>query len=1033
MNIPFYILLLAGIVILMRKVFKTSEQMDVLHQLVTRLETDVERLKVQLSRPRPGESTPAERSHPGTIEALLESRRADETPPTPENLPPRLRGPTIHIPPAEPSLAAPTGATARSSERTPTSASATATPPPLSTPPPGFQAARTSSPAPISKPPVSINWERFMGVNLFAWVGGLALFLGVAFFVKYSFEHNLVPPEVRVALGFLTGIGLLVGGILMKRKDSVVTAQTLSATGVLILYAVSFACHSYYHFSGAAATFAMMVMITATAFLLAARMDAKVVAVLGLFGGFLTPPLLSTGEDKALGLFTYIAILNAGLLAVAFHRRWDFLAILGAIGTVVIQLGWVGKFFAVEKVFVALAIFLGFDLLFLIAFVVAEKLKQSNQYLSISSILLPFVTLSFASYLLSYPELGARPGTIFSFVLAADLCLLALVLLRHTLHQVHLIAGAAAFLILAAWTTGHLTTGLLNWALGFYLLFAALHAVFPVVLQRLRPGIAPVWWGHLFPPVALLLVLIPLLKETTVSWLIWPCVLLIDLVAIGLALLTASLLAILGVLVLTVAVTAVWILKVPVELTGLPPMLVVIGGFAVFFFIVSIFAEKKILAKLAALDAPSGIPSVTGAGATPEDEMLRQIPALSAILPFLLLIMAAVRLPILNPSPIFGLALLLVALLLGVARASTVDALAPVGLACVLALEHAWHLEHFTPQAATVPLLWYLAFSVVFLAFSFIFRQAIKTRVLPWAAAALSLPLHFFLIYRVVDLAFPNGYMGLLPAALSVPLLAGLFYLVRNIAAAQPERNALLAWFGGCALFFVTLIFPIQFERQWITIGWALEGVALLWLFQRVPHPGLRATGVALLAVAFVRLTLNPSVLSYHPRSEVPILNWYLYTYAIPTLCLMFAARLLAPPRNRVWDINMPPLLYGAGTVLAFLVVNIEIADYFATGPTLVFQFSGNLARDMTYSIAWALFALVLLIVGIWQRLRAVRYASLGLLAVTLLKLFVHDLSQLGQLYRIGAFIGVAIILILASYLYQRFVSWDAGGEKSGN
>lgn len=50
-------------------------------------------------------------------------------------------------------------------------------------------------------------------MKLFAWIGGLALFLGVAFFVKYSFENNLVPPELRVTLGFLTGVGLLVAGL----------------------------------------------------------------------------------------------------------------------------------------------------------------------------------------------------------------------------------------------------------------------------------------------------------------------------------------------------------------------------------------------------------------------------------------------------------------------------------------------------------------------------------------------------------------------------------------------------------------------------------------------------------------------------------------------------------------------------------------------------------------------------------------------------------------------------------------------------
>ncbi len=112
-------------------------------------------------------------------------------------------------------------------------------------------------------------------------------------------------------------------------------------------------------------------------------------------------------------------------------------------------------------------------------------------------------------------------------------------------------------------------------------------------------------------------------------------------------------------------------------------------------------------------------------------------------------------------------------------------------------------------------------------------------------------------------------------------------------------------------------------------------------------------------------------------------------------------------------------------------MLNIEIADHFGDGETIRFQFSGNFARDMSYSIGWGIFALVLLLIGIGKRLRGVRYAAIGLLLAMLLKLFLHDLSNLGQLYRIGAFIGVAFILILASGLYQRFVAQDESSRHS--
>ncbi|PYK68827.1 MAG: hypothetical protein DME45_05375 [Verrucomicrobia bacterium] len=172
-------------------------------------------------------------------------------------------------------------------------------------------------------PPRKIDWEQFMGAKMFAWIGGFALFLGVAFFVKYSFEHNLIPPELRVAIGFFVGIALVGGGLLLKRKENVITAQTLCATGILILYAVTFACRAFYHFPffGLIPTFALMALITVAGFLLAVRMNALVVAILGIAGGFLTPVLLSTGQDNPLGLFGYIALLDIGLLAVRAHAN----------------------------------------------------------------------------------------------------------------------------------------------------------------------------------------------------------------------------------------------------------------------------------------------------------------------------------------------------------------------------------------------------------------------------------------------------------------------------------------------------------------------------------------------------------------------------------------------------------------------------------------------------------------------------------------------------------------------------------------
>src|SRR5437870_11531128 len=311
-------------------------------------------------------------------------------------------------------------------------------PPPL---PKEILAAAESAPPPAPAQPPSaelptpqpslpaINWEQFMGAKLFAWIGGLALFLGVAFFVKYSFEHNLIPPEARVAIGFAVGLVLVVGGLALKRKENAVTAQTLCATGTLILYAVTFACRSFYHFAffGLVPTFLLMTLITAVAFLLAVRLDAIMVAILGMAGGFLTPILLSTGQDNPLGLFGYVALLDIGLLMVARRKQWSVLPILGAVGTAVMQIAWVTQFFLREEYFLAnkllvpMAMLLGFELLFCTALGITKRGSKSEGAFAAAAIGTGGAAILWGFYFLSFQTFGNRPALLLSYIFLADI------------------------------------------------------------------------------------------------------------------------------------------------------------------------------------------------------------------------------------------------------------------------------------------------------------------------------------------------------------------------------------------------------------------------------------------------------------------------------------------------------------------------------------------------------------------------------------------------------------------------------------
>lgn len=886
-------------------------------------------------------------------------------------------------------------------------------PPPVVPEPVRPEVAPTAPPIPPVRPPLAppapppvprvskpIDWEAFFGVKLFAWIGGFVLFLGIVFLVKYSFENNLITPAMRVVIGTVVGLALIVTGWLTATRRYRVSGQSLCATGVLVLYGNIFAAHVFYHLIELVPAFASMAIVTAAAFFLAVRMNAQVIVVLGLLGGFLTPVLLSTGVDNPTALFGYIAVLNVGIAAVALRKRWDYLILLAAAGTVLIEFGWALRFFESPKANIAFAVFLGFEAQFLAIFAVQRRTNPTENWSDCAVIVLGLAALTAAFCFLGYPTLGHRPGFLFTFAFLAEAGLLALALLRARLGAwIAPIGGLVVFIFLASWTGFYLNDKLLWWGLGGYVAFALLHAGFafwPSADAAVsKKGAA---WQSYVPLLSLVLICLCVAKNETSSA-VWVCVLALDFIAIAVAFARRSLPAIAIALVVTIFAAALWILVAPIGM-DIREFLVVAAGSGTFFFSAALFASRKFF---------------------PESENVRRnIPALAAALPFLLLLMAIAKLPIVNPTPFFITAFFLAVLLLGLGVIARTSWIALIALAFTWAVEREWQVLHFTSNYGSLAVGWEIAFFVLFVGYPFFTAE--ERQPLPWAVGALAGPLHFWLIYEIIRTTFPELRNGLVPAAFVLPYAVGTFFLVKKKQVAPASGDARLAWQAGAALFFISLIFPIQFDREWVTLGWAFEGFALLCLFRVVPHKGLRYVGVGLLGLAFVRLALNPPVLEYHRRSATPIWNWYLYGYGLPILFLFAGAWLFRAPRQSAFERVAPTLLNSLGAVLTFLLLNIEIADYFSVGPTLTFSFSGNFARDMTYSIAWALYAFALLLVGMKQKTGWVRYAGVVLLLVTLTKLFLHDLGNLSQLYRIGAFIGVAIILIVASFVYQRFL-----------
>ncbi len=861
---------------------------------------------------------------------------------------------------------------------------------------------------PRSRPP-AIDWERFMGVQLFAWLGGFALFLAAAFFVKYSIDHDLISPLTRVALGAMAGIGLIVAGLYLRRRGYATTVHSLCAAGVSILYADTFASRSVYNFIPAEAGFVLMSLITATSFLLAMRLDSRYVAVLGLLGGFLTPPLLSTGVDHPIALFSYVAVLDVGLMAVALNKNWAFLAVLSAIATSLMEWGWTLHFFNPAKMLTAAGIVIFFNAFYLAATELAGR-RQSGNTMEAPAAFMPLASMGFVAYFLSYSILGRNPGLTLGLLIALSLQSAYQAFRRDAFRAWYVFAGLAAFALLAIWTKVYLVQDNLPWGLGYYFAFSVLHSVFPILLRRLRPGAQPFDWGYLAPLGMLAVLLMAMVAGEVMSFLLWPFVLWIGLIALFMAWLAGSLLSAGVSILLVMAAFGVWILRLP-DLAGLPGILIILAFFACSMFAAALFMTGR------------RAPAIFGAWpALKSDPSLTELPLLAASMPFILLAMVCLHLPVKDPSQIFGLMALLDVLLLALVRYRASQASALTALAGTAVVEMIWHSAHYDPARPFPALPWYFIFYAAFGLFPYIFRKHMKGAC-PWIASAAAGPLHFFLVYKGIADTMGKAYIGAIPALFALPSLWAVRHHLHALAEEDPQRNTLVALAGAIALGFITLIIPVQFDKEWITLGWALEGAALIWLFQRVPHEGLKTWGAALLVVSFARLSLNPAVFSYHPRTVVPIFNWYLLVYGSVAASLLISARWLKEPRHLVGGGDVRSRLRGMAAILSFLLLNIEIADYFSTGAVVTFNFSASLAQDMTYSLGWAIFAIALLVIGIRSASQAARYGSLGLLLTTIVKVFLHDLWQLGQLYRVGSILGLAVILILVSFLYQKFLA----------
>ncbi len=220
-------------------------------------------------------------------------------------------------------------------------------------------------------------WNWLTGGNSLVRVGVVVLFFGVAFLLKYAYEHTHVPIEVRltgVALG--AAVMLVIGWRLRERKP--VYALAMQGGGVGLLYLTVFGAFRLFDLVPGEVAFFVLVAIAVLSAVLAVVQNALSLAVLGVSGGFLAPVLASTGGGSHVMLFSYYAVLNAGVLGIALYRAWRPLNVLGFVFTFGIGAMWGARFYRPE-LFASTEPFLLLFFLQYVAIAVLFALRQAPQ------------------------------------------------------------------------------------------------------------------------------------------------------------------------------------------------------------------------------------------------------------------------------------------------------------------------------------------------------------------------------------------------------------------------------------------------------------------------------------------------------------------------------------------------------------------------------------------------------------------------------------------------------------------------------
>ena len=793
----------------------------------------------------------------------------------------------------------------------------------------------------------TVDWEQFTGVKLFAWLGGFALFIATAFFVKFSIDRNILPPAFRLALGALTGIGMIGGSLRVRNEKYAVLRQTLASGGIGVLYSVIFAATLYYDYLPKTFGLALLVLTSATAFVLAVQYRAVAISILGAVGAYISPVLISTGQGSLPMLLGYLGVINLGLYLVVQRLSSRMLLLVAALGTLItLALATGAGFDKIDGTTISLVWGLNLSLFtaFLWHWNDDPRESRSTRWTGIG---LYSGTLAAAAALLLKPGFGPV------LLATAGQCGAIVMAFRNRQWYGSVIPfSALGFGVVLTWLLFRFNADRFSLDFIFLFLYSAAGGLGPILLVRMY-GLNRnlLYWFRTFPSIIVILGAWTIFRDPRVSLWFWPLMLGLELLGISLSILFRGFVQV-GLLVLVILATALqWIFNSP-ELTLGP-------GFFVFILMAGammcglIFVILKNLSALQAVlhsDQSEAAPGKESAFSVDLEQWMAAAPA--AGISILLAASFTVDYPF-YPHP--GMVTLLCFLVLVLFAADRLKFELPGAAALIAsALAQAVFVFHPTlgPEAGFSAMAWSGVLFLLAVPAPFLLFPSIREWKKMWNAWAIFEAMQAIFLLYATRMQIPSPAAHWIPLLLFCIKLPAVVLLLRRLDK-NSVRNAILAFHGGVLLFYLSALPISVLNHGWIGLTFVFEAAALLWLNRRIEHPGLRWVSSFMAPAGLLILLIHLPRLK--TLESLPVLNPAVLSVAAAILALGFAVSQAGFPERRLRSIDLPVYFLWMTVGTGFFLINLIISDLFAAPGSRFSIWPGrNFLQSGCYAFSWA-------------------------------------------------------------------------------